>query len=240
MSLAAAASLAGGGVDGDHCPPISVTPIMARQAAHCGRVNPVKTQLPYAGYVATIGFICFIVAGFARSALSSLVVGVALLVGGLALVKASQAAFDAWRQKWRGAAFALVGWGRGATERGEASREWRLGSEDDDDYDEETTMRVTMDVGDKDDPNITGPQADAFAQELLEIEEAEFKEVVLDFSNVETLSSMAMGSLFATYQKLAEQKRKLSIVHPRESIRRLLRMFKMDSLIADDGKGAKG
>lgn len=105
-------------------------------------------------------------------------------------------------------------------------------------------MRVTMDVGDKDDPNITGAQADAFAQELLEIEEAEFKEVVLDFANVETLSSMAMGSLFATYQKLAEQKRKLSIVRPRESVRRLLKMLKMDSLIADDPangpQGAQG
>ena len=108
-------------------------------------------------------------------------------------------------------------------------------------------MRVTMDVGDKDDPNITGAQADAFAQELLKIEEAEFKEVVLDFANVETLSSMAMGSLFATYQKLAEQKRKLSIIHPRESVRRLLKMLKMDSLIAPDdavdapeAPGAKG
>ena len=100
-------------------------------------------------------------------------------------------------------------------------------------------MRVTMDIGDKDNPHITGPQADAFAQELLEIEEAEFKEVVLDFSNVETLSSMAMGSLLATYQKLAEQKRRLGIINPNDNVRRVLRMVKMDSLIVDDDSAAK-
>ena len=91
-------------------------------------------------------------------------------------------------------------------------------------------MRIELDIG-KEFPEITGSNADEFAKELMKIEDSDYKEVILDFSSTRSISSMAMGSLFATYQKLASQNRKIRIVNPNENIVRLLRIVNMHDLL---------
>ena len=78
MIISISACMAGA-VCGDHCSPISDTTIMASAGAQCEHVNHVSTQLPYAITVAAISFVAYIVAGFTRSAIASLIVGLALL-----------------------------------------------------------------------------------------------------------------------------------------------------------------
>ena len=89
MIIAISACMAGA-VCGDHCSPISDTTIMASAGAQCDHVAHVSTQLPYAMLVAIISFVTYIVAGFTRSALISLPVGLVLLVGALLLMRARQ------------------------------------------------------------------------------------------------------------------------------------------------------
>lgn len=87
LMIIAISSCMAGAVCGDHCSPISDTTIMASAGAECDHVNHVSTQLPYALTVAAVSFICYIVAGFTRSAIISLIVGVALLIGLLFVLK---------------------------------------------------------------------------------------------------------------------------------------------------------
>ena len=86
MIISISACMAGA-VCGDHISPISDTTIMASAGADCNHVNHVNTQLPYALSVAGVSFVCYIVAGFTRSALLSFVLGLALIVGGALLIK---------------------------------------------------------------------------------------------------------------------------------------------------------
>ena len=90
MIISISACMAGA-VCGDHISPISDTTIMASAGADCNHVNHVNTQLPYALSVAGVSFVCYIVAGFTRSALLSFVLGLALIVGGALLIKKKQA-----------------------------------------------------------------------------------------------------------------------------------------------------
>lgn len=86
MIISISACMAGA-VCGDHCSPISDTTIMASAGAECNHVNHVNTQLPYVFFVAGISFVTYIVAGFVRSAGVSLLLGGALIVGGLFVLK---------------------------------------------------------------------------------------------------------------------------------------------------------
>jgi Na+/H+ antiporter NhaC len=90
MIISISACMAGA-VCGDHISPISDTTIMASAGADCNHVNHVNTQLPYALSVAGVSFVCYIVAGFTRSALLSFAIGLALIVGGALLIKKMQA-----------------------------------------------------------------------------------------------------------------------------------------------------
>ncbi len=54
----------GGAVFGDHVSPISDTTIMASTGAACNHIDHVKTQFPYAGIVAIIALISYVVAGY--------------------------------------------------------------------------------------------------------------------------------------------------------------------------------
>ena len=89
MIISISACMAGA-VCGDHISPISDTTIMASAGAECNHVNHVNTQLPYAMSVAAVSFVSYLVAGFTRSALLSFVLGVAMIVIGLLLVKRLQ------------------------------------------------------------------------------------------------------------------------------------------------------
>ena len=76
-----------GAVCGDHCSPISDTTIMSSAGAQCDHINHISTQLPYAITVACISFVTYIVAGFVQSAVVCLIVGVALTVGTLFVLR---------------------------------------------------------------------------------------------------------------------------------------------------------
>ncbi|MBR6818033.1 MAG: Na+/H+ antiporter NhaC family protein [Acidaminococcaceae bacterium] len=82
MIISISACMAGA-VCGDHCSPISDTTIMSSAGAQCIHLNHVTTQLPYALTVAVVSFFTFLVAGFAKSALVSLIFGVVVLCMGL-------------------------------------------------------------------------------------------------------------------------------------------------------------
>lgn len=86
MIISIAACLAGA-VCGDHCSPISDTTIMASAGAQCNHVNHVNTQLPYALTVAAVSFITYVIAGFTKSALVSLPIGVVLMIVTLIVIK---------------------------------------------------------------------------------------------------------------------------------------------------------
>ena len=76
-----------GAVCGDHCSPISDTTIMSSAGADCDHVNHVATQLPYALTVAVVSFMTYVVAGFTKNAIISLIVGAALLIGSLMMLR---------------------------------------------------------------------------------------------------------------------------------------------------------
>ena len=78
MIISISACMAGA-VCGDHCSPISDTSIMSSAGAQCNHLNHVTTQLPYALTAAAVSFFTFLVAGFTKSALISLVFGIVIL-----------------------------------------------------------------------------------------------------------------------------------------------------------------
>ncbi len=79
-----------GAVCGDHCSPISDTTIMASAGANVNHIAHVSTQLPYALTVAGISFVCYILAGFLQNWAICLVIGAALTVGTLLVLRAQQ------------------------------------------------------------------------------------------------------------------------------------------------------
>ena len=78
MIISISACMAGA-VAGDHCSPISDTTIMSSAGAQCEHLNHVTTQLPYVLTTATVSFLTFLVAGFTKSALASLLFGIVTL-----------------------------------------------------------------------------------------------------------------------------------------------------------------
>jgi Na+/H+ antiporter NhaC len=76
-----------GAVCGDHCSPISDTTIMASAGAQSNHINHVNTQLPYAVLIAGISFVMYILAPFLKNPAILLVIGVAITVGVLLLIK---------------------------------------------------------------------------------------------------------------------------------------------------------
>lgn len=58
------AAVAGGGVFGDHCSPVSDTTILSSMGAASDHIDHVKTQLPYALVVAGLCTICYLLIGF--------------------------------------------------------------------------------------------------------------------------------------------------------------------------------
>ena len=94
LMISMSACLAGA-VCGDHCSPISDTTIMSSAGAECVHLNHVTTQIPYAFTVAAISFVMYLFAGvmqliihnFAVMAILSLIVGSALTVGTLFVIR---------------------------------------------------------------------------------------------------------------------------------------------------------
>ena len=79
MIIAISACMAGA-VCGDHCSPISDTTIMASAGGQCEHIRHVSTQLPYAMTAAAVSFVGYIVAGFVRSWVIALPVGIVMMI----------------------------------------------------------------------------------------------------------------------------------------------------------------
>ncbi len=91
MILSMSACMAGS-VCGDHCSPISDTTIMSSAGAQSSHINHVSTQIPYAVSCATVSFLTYIIAGFTKSAVISLPIGIALMIGFCFFMKKRSAA----------------------------------------------------------------------------------------------------------------------------------------------------
>ncbi len=92
-------------------------------------------------------------------------------------------------------------------------------------------MRQVLDIG-KRYPEITGLFSDAFAAELNKVcAKGDFNELVLDFAGTKVISSMAMGTIFAVYQKLREQGKTIQIINASDKVKHLLRMVNMAELL---------
>ena len=86
LTIGISACLAGA-VCGDHISPISDTTIMASAGAGVNHVDHVSTQLPYALTVAGVSFVCFILAGFIQNWVICLLIGIALIIGVLIVLR---------------------------------------------------------------------------------------------------------------------------------------------------------
>jgi Na+/H+ antiporter NhaC len=63
LVVASFAAVAGGGVFGDHCSPLSDTTILASTGAAADHIDHVKTQIPYALICGGIAFIAYLIIG---------------------------------------------------------------------------------------------------------------------------------------------------------------------------------
>ena len=86
LTIGISACLAGA-VAGDHCSPISDTTVMASAGANMNHIEHVNTQLPYVLTMAAVSFVCFVIAGFVKSAVICLPIGVVLVIGTLLVLK---------------------------------------------------------------------------------------------------------------------------------------------------------
>lgn len=87
MEIISISACMGGAVMGDHCSPISDTTIMASAGAQCYHINHVNTQIPYAVTVAAASIISYIIAGFVRNALISIVLAFVVMAIILLVIK---------------------------------------------------------------------------------------------------------------------------------------------------------
>ena len=69
-----------GAVCGDHCSPISDTTIMSSAGAQCDHIAHVSTQMPYAMTAAAVSFVTYIVAGFVKNPVVSLLIGIIMML----------------------------------------------------------------------------------------------------------------------------------------------------------------
>ena len=60
---------------------------MASAGANMNHIEHVNTQLPYVLTMAGVSFVCFVIAGFVKSAVICLPIGAALVIGTLLVIK---------------------------------------------------------------------------------------------------------------------------------------------------------
>lgn len=76
-----------GAIFGDHCSPISDTTILSSMGSGCNHINHVRTQLPYAMYVALITIVCgYLPAGFGVPLFIIVPVALVLMTVGLFII----------------------------------------------------------------------------------------------------------------------------------------------------------
>ena len=74
--IIAMSSVMAGAVCGDHISPISDTTILSSTGAQCYHMDHVNTQIPYALFVASISFVCYIISGFTGNGYLGLIIGI--------------------------------------------------------------------------------------------------------------------------------------------------------------------
>ena len=93
LTIMTVSATLGGAVFGDHISPISDTTILASAGAECNHVEHVNTQLPYAGLVAGIAAVTYLVGGLCASlgdllaCVISWVVALGLFAGAVIVIK---------------------------------------------------------------------------------------------------------------------------------------------------------
>ncbi len=63
LVLVTVAAVAGGGVFGDHCSPLSDTTVLSSLGSACDHIDHVRTQLPYALVVASVASVIYLILG---------------------------------------------------------------------------------------------------------------------------------------------------------------------------------
>lgn len=92
MMVIAISAVLAGSVCGDHVSPISDTTIMSSAGAQSNHINHVQTQMQYAAIPASICVAGYVVAGFTRSWIITLIISVCILLTVLAVIKRKQKA----------------------------------------------------------------------------------------------------------------------------------------------------
>lgn len=69
---------------------------------------------------------------------------------------------------------------------------------------------------------INAKNADRFAEEMLKLEESKIEEVVLNLKGIKSLTSLAIGAIYAAYEKMKTEGRRLRIVGPSDYVKRQL------------------
>jgi Na+/H+ antiporter len=67
LTLASFAAVAGGGVFGDHCSPLSDTTVLSSLGSACDHIDHTRTQLPYALTVGSLVAVFYLWLGFAAT-----------------------------------------------------------------------------------------------------------------------------------------------------------------------------
>lgn len=91
-------------------------------------------------------------------------------------------------------------------------------------------MEITLNVGKKF-PQINGETSDQFAKEILRLEDSDFETIILDFDGTEYINSMAMGTIFATYQKLSESGKSLKMINVNDRIKKLFKVANLTTIL---------
>ena len=92
MMIISVSAVLAGAVCGDHISPISDTTIMSSAGAQCYHMNHVSTQMQYATVPVIACIIGYIVAGFSKSALLSLLVSLIIVLAELFILKKKETA----------------------------------------------------------------------------------------------------------------------------------------------------
>lgn len=64
LVIASFGAVAGGGVFGDHCSPLSDTTVLSSTGAAADHIDHVKTQIPYALICGALAVVCYLIVGF--------------------------------------------------------------------------------------------------------------------------------------------------------------------------------
>lgn len=90
-------------------------------------------------------------------------------------------------------------------------------------------MKVTLVIEDRD---LQGLRMwDQFAEKLTCLVDAGFSEIVVDLGAVRTVSSLALGSLVATSQKMASAGNRLVVTNLSEDLKRLVAQTRLLGII---------